>query len=394
MSFRKIMFWSHLVAGVAAGVFILLMSVTGVLLTYEKNMVNMARNSVNIAVRNDAQRLSFDSLADRARTLDRAGASLIVSRNPDAPVLIQQRGQDPILLNPYTGDQITDPSHKLDAFFGTVTQLHRWLAMTGESRNTGRAITGAANLVFLFIVISGLYLWLPKIWRWSFIRLNLFFRSKLPTSKARDYNWHHVFGIWALIPLFFIVISGVVISYSWAGNLVYKVVGEDVPQRGGRPGASPIDDTAATGDVKPISASLQDAYEAAVADADTRWTSTRITIPRKADDSDASIAFYYGSGVVANHSISYTFDRKASTITETKTSRDASRGSKIRRWLRFIHTGEQYGIIGQTIAGLSTLAACFLVYTGLALSFRRLILPLFRRRHIAARPKQETRKYR
>jgi hypothetical protein len=70
-----------------------------------------------------------------------------------------------------------------------------------------------------------------------------------------------------------------------------------------------------------------------------------------------------------------------------KASKDASRGSKLRRWFRFIHTGEQYGVIGQTIAGLSTLAACFLVYTGLALSFRRLILPLFRRRRIAGDPK-------
>jgi uncharacterized iron-regulated membrane protein len=309
MSFRKILFWSHLVAGVAAGVFILLMSVTGVLLTYEKNMVNMARNSVTLPAQDEAQRLSLDSLADRAIALDRAGASLTVSRNPAAPVLIQQRGKDLLLLSPYTGAQITDPSHKLDEVFGTVTQLHRWLALSGENRKTGRAITGASNLIFLFIVISGLYLWLPKIWRWSFIRLNLFFRRKLPTSKARDYNWHHVFGIWALIPLFFIVISGVVISYSWAGNLVYKVVGEDVPQRGGRGGNSNTDPVIPA-DKTAISASLQDAYQAVVADADNGWTTARISIPRKADDSDASITLHYGSGVVADYSISYTFDRR------------------------------------------------------------------------------------
>jgi len=379
MPFRKILFWSHLVAGVAAGVFILLMSVTGVLLTYEKNLINMARNSVAITVQDDSQRLSVDELAARAQALDRAGASLSVSRDPAAPVLIQQRGQDPILLNPYTGEQIADPSQTLDSFFGTVVRLHRWLAMTGESRDTGRAITGAANLVFLFIVISGLYLWLPKIWRWSFIRLNLFFRRKLPTSKARDYNWHHVFGIWALIPLFFIVISGVVISYSWAGNLVYKAVGEDVPQRG-RPGGNGSGDAETQADTMPITASLQESYRAVIADADNRWTSARISIPRAADDSDANIALNYGSGVVSDYSVSYTYDRRAAAITETSTSKDASRGRKIRRWLRFIHTGEQYGFIGQTIAGLSTLAACFLVYTGLALSFRRLILPLFRRR--------------
>jgi uncharacterized iron-regulated membrane protein len=57
----------------------------------------------------------------------------------------------------------------------------------------------------------------------------------------------------------------------------------------------------------------------------------------------------------------------------------ASPGQNARVWFRFAHTGEQYGVIGQTLAGLASLAACFLVYTGLALAWRRLILPALRR---------------
>jgi uncharacterized iron-regulated membrane protein len=58
----------------------------------------------------------------------------------------------------------------------------------------------------------------------------------------------------------------------------------------------------------------------------------------------------------------------------------ASSAQKARTWFRFAHTGEQYGVVGQTIAGLASLAACLLVYTGLALAWRRLILPALRRR--------------
>jgi|GEM_PF-2469048 len=36
---RKGLFWLHLIAGVAAGVVILVMSVTGVLLTYERQIL-------------------------------------------------------------------------------------------------------------------------------------------------------------------------------------------------------------------------------------------------------------------------------------------------------------------------------------------------------------------
>jgi uncharacterized iron-regulated membrane protein len=57
-----------------------------------------------------------------------------------------------------------------------------------------------------------------------------------------------------------------------------------------------------------------------------------------------------------------------------------SPGQRARVWFRFIHTGEQYGIVGQSLAGLASLAACFLAYTGLALAWRRLVLPVLRTR--------------
>ena len=43
----------------------------------------------------------------------------------------------------------------------------------------------------------------------------------------------------------------------------------------------------------------------------------------------------------------------------------------MRSILRFAHTGEVLGFAGQTIAGLVSLGATLLVYTGLALSWRR-----------------------
>ena len=48
-----------------------------------------------------------------------------------------------------------------------------------------------------------------------------------------------------------------------------------------------------------------------------------------------------------------------------------SKGRQWRSWMRFVHTGEYYGLVGQTIAGLVTAGACVLVWTGLALTWRR-----------------------
>src|SRR5690606_8391488 len=54
-------------------------------------------------------------------------------------------------------------------------------------------------------------------------------------GKARDYNWHHVFGIWSVLPLVVIVASATVFYYGWANEIVYRSFGEEPPVRGGPP---------------------------------------------------------------------------------------------------------------------------------------------------------------
>lgn len=50
---------------------------------------------------------------------------------------------------------------------------------------------------------------------------------------------------------------------------------------------------------------------------------------------------------------------------------EQSAGRRARSWMRFLHTGEALGVVGQTIAGIVSLGGAFLVYTGIALSLRR-----------------------
>jgi uncharacterized iron-regulated membrane protein len=48
-----------------------------------------------------------------------------------------------------------------------------------------------------------------------------------------------------------------------------------------------------------------------------------------------------------------------------------SAGRRLRSYLRFAHTGEVAGIVGQTIAGLASAGGAVLVWTGIAMAFRR-----------------------
>jgi uncharacterized iron-regulated membrane protein len=59
---------------------------------------------------------------------------------------------------------------------------------------------------------------------------------------------------------------------------------------------------------------------------------------------------------------------------------ERSPGTRARLVIRFLHTGEVLGVIGQTLAGLGSIATLFLVWSGLALSYRRLVRPRLRKK--------------
>ena len=67
-----------------------------------------------------------------------------------------------------------------------------------------------------------------------------------------------------------------------------------------------------------------------------------------------------------------TIDRASGAVVKAETFGDLGPGRRARSWLRFAHTGEYYGLTGQTIAGLVSAGGAVLVYTGLALALRRL----------------------
>lgn len=381
MRIRRIIFWSHLAAGLIAGIFILIMSVTGILLTYEHRIELALTDSVKVDAAEDTEALTVDDLASLpVLSQGNSSKSLVFDNRAKAPVGVQIGRNNGFLLNPYTGEEIADPADSVSPFFHTVTSLHRWLGMEGDARTSARAITGSANLAFLFLVVSGLYLWLPKAMKWPLIKLNLLFRKSYPTAKARDYNWHHVFGVWALIPLFLIVVSGAVFSYPWANKLVYAAFGEEAPQRRGPPqGAGPPQ----SGPTESVSvselASLDAAFEAAKAHGTKDWTRIAISLPTSAEQTSLQIERSHGDRILPRQRETLTFDRVSGKITTVSTVDDMSNGQKARIFIRFLHTGETFGLIGATIAGLASFAACLLVWTGFALAWRRLIQPLFRR---------------
>ncbi len=371
---RTLIFWLHLAAGILAGSIVLMMSVTGVALTYEKQMVEWAdRRAFEAPPPSERTALSPETLLMSVRQARPGSAptSLTLRSHPEAPATLVLDGEGSLLVDPYSGAIVGPPPTGLRNFFRTMTVWHRWLAMEGPGRATGKAITGAANLAFLFLVLSGIYLWFPRIWNKVQFRNVLWFRRGL-SAKARDFNWHHVIGFWSLVPLAIVVAGAVPISYSWASRMVYRVAGEEPP--GPTPRRSP---SSSAGDAATVLEShmtgpgIDDLF-ARAAGRVPEWRTMTLRLPREVGAA-LVVAIDEGYGGQPQKRTTLTAASPAGGAEKWETFSDMSAGRKLRSWTRFAHTGEYYGITGQTIAGLVSAAAVVLLWTGVALSYRRLV---------------------
>ena len=376
MSVRKIIFWLHLTAGLVAGVIIAVMSATGVALAFEKEIVAWAERDVRRVTPASWEPLPLDELLAKARAAAPADAKLsaiTASRDPGAAVAVHfAREAGVYYINPYTGAVARPASTRTAAFMRTLVEWHRYLGQSGDNRPAGKAVTGAANLAFLFLAVSGLWLWWPRAWNARLLRPSLWF-VRGATGRTRDWNWHNVVGFWSLPVLVVLTASGAVIGYAWANNLVYRAAGEK-PQKPGALAPSAVIPPPATPPPPPppLSASL-----ARLQNDVPGWQ--QITVregfarrPNPAPAIEPHTATVHTAGEPSFAPAQLVLDpHTGATVADIRHS-DQTAGRKARTWLRYLHTGQALGWPGQLVAGLASLGALVLVYTGFALAFRRL----------------------
>ena len=290
-----------------------------------------------------------------------------------APSRLELRNQKIVYANPYTGEVLGVGSQGARQFFRTVTELHRWLGAQGDRRKLGKSISGAGTLLFVALICSGVFLWWPRSWSWRAVKGAALFRPGLH-GKARDWNWHNVVAIWCAIPLFIITLSGVVMSYQWANSLVFRITGNPAPViREGPPsenvGRDPHDSNARHSDpaYEPVDvAAFFDSIERQV----PAWCS--ITM-RLGDSGPVTAVVLTGMEGRPDLRQQLTLDRASATVTRVEGFATYNSGRRLRGWLRFAHTGEAGGVLGEAIAALASLGGAGLVYTGIALALRRLL---------------------
>ena len=376
---RKAVFWAHLAVGCAAGLLILTMSVTGILLAFERQINAKADEPAVLASQTStAGQAPVDILLAKLNSSGQGVPSQVVLHSSaKMPVEARYGREKSLLLNPWTAEVIGQPNESTRGFFGAVERIHRSVGL-GMRSALGRGATGAANLAFLFMLISGLYLWLPKVWSAASVKVRCLFRRGVK-GRTREWNWHNVVGIWVAFPLLFIVGSGVVISYPWANDLLYTMTGSKAPIGGTFRGAG----QAEQGEQGPHNGRASDAGDVvALRSLDEMVQTAKRQIPAW---KSITVDVPHGNLRVLNLSVDVSvggqpekaqqlvMNRETGQVDAVKRFSDNVVGRRLHAYARFVHTGEEFGVAGEAIAALASLGAVVLVWTGLSMALRRLL---------------------
>ncbi len=363
-TFRKIIFWLHLISGVTAGVVIFIMCVTGALLSFEKNIIEYAEREMRyVAAPEKADKLSIREILSKTLEAkpDAKPSAIVLQNNENAAVNINLGRDGQVFVNPYTGEITGEGAKDVRGFFRSMTDWHRYIAMSGDNRPIGKAITGACNLAFLFLAISGIYIWFPRRLRWKNFKTVLWFRRGL-RGRARNFNWHNTIGFWTSLVLVILTITAAVISYQWAGNLLYTLTGNEVPKA-----AAPQPPPAQQGEQAFV---IPENLDEIVVNAKelTSWKSISLRLPVTKE-----AVFTIEEGIYWNifARSTLTVDAVSGEIAKWESYGEQNSARQLRSWSRFTHTGETGGFVGQLIGFIACVGGAFLVWTGFSLAWRR-----------------------
>jgi uncharacterized iron-regulated membrane protein len=370
LKLRAILFWSHLVVGVVAGLFILNIAISGICIAYTKQITAWAESSQRVVIAPaGAARMDVEALVAKVQEeKPDARLSAIVEYSDPSATAMFNVGQGGVLyVNPYTGEVQGEGAKGVRGFFQFMNAWHRWLALQGTARPVGEFITGTVAILYFLLLISGLILWLPKQWSGKRVRQGVLLDPKL-RGKARDWNWHNVVGLWCSPLLLFVTLTAIVMSHNWANDLLFRMTGNPAPEhrregaRGGNRNAEgPAPKIDLTG-LNPLWAKAEKKVGG------WHYISLRFS---QSTDAPATFTIERGDGSRPDTSAQLSLDRDSGDEDRWLPYEKENAGQKLRAWVRPIHTGEAGGLIGQSIIVVAALGGITLVWTGLSMAWRR-----------------------
>lgn len=367
---KKIFRQIHLWLSVPFGLIIALICFSGAMLVFENEVVELTRHELYYVKKVETVPLSVDRLLEEVEltlpdSVSVTGISIFLDPERTWQVNLSRPHRASMYVDPYTGE--IKGKYERPAFFVTMFRLHRWLLDSMRAEDGvfwGKMIVGFSTLLFVVVLISGIVIWWP--------RTRKALKNSLSISVGRGfrrfwYDLHVAGGMYALLFLLAMALTGLTWSFGWYRTGFYKVFGVEVQQGGAHGGAA----------LRGGRGSGQSGKNASHSSSYVCWQQVyeqlalnnpgykQITL----SDGVANVSFNtFGNQRASDR---YTFNPRSGKIDEVVLYKDAEKAGKIRGWIYSVHVGSWGGMLTRLLTFIAALIGATLPLTGYYLWIKR-----------------------
>ncbi len=232
---KKAASFIHLWLGLISGLIITIVALTGCIYVFEEELFSTFHKDL-VYAKTVGKPLPLYILEENARKALPKGEKLTrveVKTTPHAYVFTaskankkskslfyfdQVKYDKDVYVDPVSGKVLGVINNKYE-FFNIVRQIHQFLLF---KKAIGSVVVGSAVLMFLFIVLTGFIIWLPKKLKNIKQRLTIKWNAKF---KRLNWDLHSTLGFYVIPFALVIIITGLVWSFKWWELGIYKSFG-------------------------------------------------------------------------------------------------------------------------------------------------------------------------
>ncbi len=370
MSAKKLAGYLHLWLGLASGIIVVIIGLTGSIYAFQEELKDIFYADKLFVTPHNAPVRPISELlvaAEKALGKGKKVTRVEIENKPDRAYIFRAVKTNPkkiwygnyyvyfnnVYIDPYTG-AVLDVENTKYEFFQVVLSIHRQLLL-GET--VGHIISCSAVSMFSIILISGLILWWPK--KWSKDNIKNYVTVKWSAKfKKINYDMHRVLGLYAFTSLFIICTTGLIWSYDWFDHTVQFIANGGHSEKKRRP--SSLTQRRCLWLALPI-------MYGPLHNRTNPLPAYRIVIPQK-NTATLNVSIYREDGNRYDR-VQQFYDQYTGTLLESKAFADVTRGEQLRLMNYDLHTGSVLGIVGKSLACLSGLIAAILPITGFTIWF-------------------------
>ncbi len=381
--YKNIWFKLHLILGLSAGFILLIVGFTGAMLSFEKEILNLINKDTFKVVAQEQGKLSTKELLEKFQEQKPQSKinSITFSSSNDNSSMINVAGSGEnarkgvtYYVNPYTAEILPEVSGQI--FFKTVESIHRRLLLD----DFGKQVVGISVICLLFLMFSGIYIYYPRLKKSFSQSLKLNFQSK---GRFFLSNLHSVIGMW-VIPFYLVAsLTGLYWSYEWFNNSLHQITGVEKPKKQHMQHSQ--EQNKPQGDMKQKEPKAEmnapqmtekisfDDVSLAVDTFNTlienRYSTATLRFPQKGTVYSFSYIALDASHERARNTLE--FDIKTKEISKHDKFEDKTLLQQLMGSILPLHTGEYFGIVGQTLMFLASFMMPLFAVTGLMLYIKR-----------------------